>query len=110
NMPNASSAFATDASSLTKPIWSPCMRIFKSLRPLTLLLLLEAGAASAQPPPEPRRLSLGETLELAMRADPQVDSAKVGRERGELGVLRAQLDRFSLRIDATLTEQWRVNN
>jgi outer membrane protein TolC len=45
-----------------------------------------------------------------LRSDPGVASAVVTRERGELAILRAQLDRFSLRVDTFLTEQWRASN
>jgi outer membrane protein len=63
-----------------------------------------AKAAEAQP------LSLREALELALRTDPAISSAMAARDRSNLAVLRAQLDRFSLRIDSFLTEQWRAQN
>ena len=58
----------------------------------------------------PRALGLSEAIDLALRTDPQVRSAQATAERGELGVLRAQLDRFSLKVDTFVTEQYRVSN
>lgn len=58
----------------------------------------------------PQRLSLREALELALRTDPTIPSALAMRDRSHLAVLRAQLDRFSLRVDSFLTEQWRAQN
>lgn len=57
-----------------------------------------------------RTLSLREAIELALRGDPSVASAIATRERGDLAILRAQLDRFSIRVDTFLTEQWRASN
>ena len=53
---------------------------------------------------------LRDAIELALRGDPAVASAVATRDRGDLAVLRAQLDRFSLRVDTFLTEQWRASN
>lgn len=90
-----------------------------------LALLMALGASSApeqvlaaavEPSPgssaasAPRRLTLREALELALRNDPAVPSAVAMRERSDVAVLRAQLDRFSLRVDSFLTEQWRASN
>ena len=57
-----------------------------------------------------KTLSLQQAIALALRVDPQLSTAVNQRERGELGVLRAQLDRFSLRVDSFVTEQYRVSN
>lgn len=57
-----------------------------------------------------RTLGLSEAIELALHTDPQIHGAQATAERGELGVLRAQLDRFSLRVDTFVTEQYRVSN
>lgn len=57
-----------------------------------------------------RSLSLREAIDLALRGDPSVASAIATRERGDLAILRAQLDRFSVRVDTFLTEQWRASN
>src|SRR5262245_20419530 len=55
-------------------------------------------------------LTLGQAVELALRTDPQLGAAEVARERAELAVLRAQLDRFSFRIDAQIQELWAKSN
>ena len=57
-----------------------------------------------------RTLGLREAIELALRGDPSVASAVATRERSDLAILRAQLDRFSIRVDTFLTEQWRASN
>ena len=57
-----------------------------------------------------KTLSLQQAIALGLRVDPQLSTAVNQRERGELGVLRAQLDRFSLRVDSFVTEQYRVSN
>ena len=41
---------------------------------------------------------------------PVVLESVIARDRAQLGVLRAQLDRFSLKVDANLQEQWGANN
>lgn len=69
-----------------------------------------ASAGPEKPKPQPRVLSLREALDLALQSDPSIPSAVAGRERRDLGVLRAELDRFSLRVDSFLTEQWRASN
>lgn len=69
-----------------------------------------AGRVLQPESPGARPLSLRDAIELALRGDPSVASAIVSRERGDLGILRAQLDRFSIRVDTFLTEQWRASN
>lgn len=59
---------------------------------------------------EGRPLSLRDAIELALRSDPAVAAAVATRERSDLAVLRAQLDRVSIRVDTFLTEQWRAAN
>lgn len=76
---------------------------------LLLPCLLGPRSAGAETPAA-RTLGLSEAIDLALRTDPQVQSAQATAERGELGVLRAQLDRFSLRVDTFVTEQYRVSN
>lgn len=79
----------------------------------TLLTALSPSSAQAAPSPPsgaPRSLSLRDAIERAMRTDPAIDSARANRSRSELAVLRSQLDRFSLRVDAFVTEQYRVTN
>ena len=100
---------------------------------LVLTILLATLPASAQlrtelkmpgppAPPEPAvstsapgsgatvRLGLRDAVERALQVDPQTLTAVVNRQRSELAVLRAQLDRFSLKVDASLTEQWQAVN
>jgi outer membrane protein len=100
----------------------------------TILLLgslLVALPASAQlktelkmPPPPPAsepagaappagaavRLGLRDAVERALRVDPQSLTAVLNRQRSELAVLRSQLDRFSLKVDANLTEAYSAYN
>ena len=68
----------------------------------------------AQPQPgdaQPAKsLSLREAMELGLGRDPGVVSAKQTRDRSQLAVTRAQLDRFSLRVDAFVNEQYRASN
>jgi outer membrane protein len=76
--------------------------------------------AASTAPPEPAvatsrfgatvRLSLRDAVERALRVDPQTLTAVVNRQRGELAVLRAQLDRFSLKVDANLSEGFAAYN
>lgn len=67
-----------------------------------------APRAASDQPPVP--LSLRDAIEAALRSDPQVLAALVQADRSQLGVLRSQLDRFSLRVDASLSEQYRAAN
>ena len=72
-----------------------------------------AAVTSSVLAPEPqagRPLSLRDAIELALRGDPGIAAAVATRERGDLAVLRAQLDRVSIRVDTFLTEQWRASN
>lgn len=73
-----------------------------------MLLLIPCLRAAA----EERRLSLSlaQAVEQALRTDPQVLSAVVGRDRSQLALLRAQLDRVSVKVDASLQEQYRIGN
>ncbi len=72
------------------------------------LILLLLGA----PPSETatRTLTLDEAVELALGTDPTVGAARIVRDRSQLAVLRAQLDRFSLKVDAQLQELWTQSN
>jgi outer membrane protein TolC len=47
-------------------------------------------------------------IERGLREDPVLFSTAIQRDRGRLATLRAQLDRFSLKVDASLGEQWRT--
>jgi outer membrane protein TolC len=89
------------------PLWAGLGLLF--VLPFPSLAAAQAASAG-RPAPAPRLLGLRETLELALRSDPSRASAVASRERGELAVRRAQLDRFSLRVDSFLTEQWRASN
>ena len=79
------------------------MRLLSSL--LTTLILLTPEARA-----ETRRLTLAEAVDLAMRSDPIVAEARTAESRANLGVLRAQLDRVSLKVDASLQELWNASN
>ncbi len=68
--------------------------------------------AQATPPPavDQPALSLRDAIDLGFRVDPGIVSAKQSRDRAQLAVTRSQLDRFSLRVDAFVNEQYRVSN
>lgn len=57
-----------------------------------------------------RTMTLADAVELALKVDPLMESAYVDRDRQKLGVLRAQLDRISFRIDGQLQELWNKSN
>jgi outer membrane protein TolC len=63
-------------------------------------LLLSASAAQAE-----RRLSLKDAIAVAQQHRSEMTQTGIDRERAELGVLRAQLERIHLRIQATAQEQ-----
>jgi len=65
----------------------------------------EAAAQAAT-----RKLSLADAVALAMSADPVVAEAYVQKDRSKLAVLRAQLDRVSLVVGGSLSEQWNKSN
>ncbi len=73
---------------------------------LTLALTLSAVAGAA----EPHKLTLAEAVGLAMRIDPMVAEAHITEQRSQLAVLRAQLDRFQLKVDGQLQELWDRGN
>jgi outer membrane protein TolC len=79
-------------------------------RPAEAAQAAEPLALTAATEPTGRPLSLRDAIELALRGDPGVAAAVATRERGDLAVLRAQLDRVSIRVDTFLTEQWRAAN
>jgi len=72
--------------------------------------LQSSGSVLIPEAAEGRPLSLRDAIELALRSDPAVAAAVATRERSDLAVLRAQLDRVSIRVDTFLTEQWRAAN
>jgi outer membrane protein TolC len=73
---------------------------------LTLFLAATCSVAHAAP----RRLTLGEAVQLALKVEPLVAEARIQDDRAKLGVLRAQLDRFSLKIDGSVQELWNKTN
>src|SRR5947209_11270786 len=78
-----------------------------AMRAIALItLLLTASVARA----ETRKLSLQEAVQAAMHVDPVVSEAHITDDRAKLGVLRAQLDRFSLKIDGSVQELWNKSN
>ncbi|MCU1278596.1 MAG: efflux transporter [bacterium] len=77
------------------------------MRSLVLLSVLLIGQAAAA---ESRRLTLADAISMALRVDPLVEEAHIGDDRARLAVLRAQLDRFSLKIDGSMQELWNKSN
>src|SRR5690349_20268244 len=73
---------------------------------ITLLLLAISQVAAA----EPRRLTLQQAVEVAMHVEPLMQEAHAQDARARLGVLRAQLDRFSLKGDGSVQELWNKAN
>src|SRR6185437_1099619 len=92
--PSAWSASPTASSSATKP------RPRMAMRAIALITLLLATASAAEA--EPRKLTLQEAVSLALHVDPLISEAHLGNDRARLGVLRAQLDRFSLKVDGSV--------
>ncbi len=77
------------------------------MRAIALItLLLTASVADAAP----RKLTLQEAVSLALHVEPLVSEAHLADDRARLGVLRAQLDRFSLKVDGSVQELWNVSN
>ncbi len=80
------------------------------MRTIFLIALSLASPAGSAAAAAPRALTLGDAVELAMRVEPSVTEAHIGKDRTKLSVLRAQLDRVSLRVDGSLAEQWNKTN
>jgi outer membrane protein TolC len=78
------------------------------MRAIALITLLSATASVAQA--APHRLTLQEAVQQALHIEPLVVEAHVQDDRARLGVLRAQLDRFSLKIDGSVQELWNKGN
>ncbi|MEL7370073.1 MAG: TolC family protein [Myxococcota bacterium] len=55
-------------------------------------------------------LTYDDAVDLALRIAPSVRSARVSRDQAALTTLRANLDRFSLRVDAQVQEIWAKTN
>src|SRR5262249_8838769 len=75
-------------------------------RAYTLALLLASLAPSALA----RTLTLADAVEQAFHVDPTLVQSRIARDRGKLGVLRAQLDRVTVRVDGQLQELWNKTN
>jgi outer membrane protein len=73
---------------------------------ITLLIAATSSVAAAAP----RRLTLQDAVQAAMHVEPLVAEAHIQDDRARLGVLRAQLDRFSLKIDGSVQELWNKSN
>lgn len=76
----------------------------------TVLITLAITATTSVASAAPRRLTLAEAVQMAMKVEPVVAEAHIADDRAKLGVLRAQLDRFSLKIDGSLQELWNKTN
>lgn len=72
------------------------------------IALLFSSTSSAET--ATRALTLADAIELAMRVEPLVAEAYIAHDRSELGVLRARLDRISLKVDAQVQELWNKSN
>jgi outer membrane protein len=78
------------------------------MRPWILFVALALSASTAAA--EPHKLTLAEAVGLAMRIDPMVAESRITDQRQRLGVFRAQLDRFSFKVDGQLQELWNKTN
>jgi outer membrane protein TolC len=70
---------------------------------LSAAISTPAGAAT-------RELTLAQAVDLAFKSDPTLAEAKIQRDRSKWVTLRAQLDRFSLKIDGSIQEIWQKSN
>lgn len=82
------------------------------MSPSLLIALWVSAVVAGQAPAEAATpgLTLADAVRVALRTEPAVASAKIARDRSRLATLRAQLDRFSLRIDAQIQELWFKTN
>src|SRR5256885_10326721 len=101
--PSASSCSRTASLSATRPRARIPMRA-------TVLITLFITATTSVAVAAPRRLTLAEAVQMAMKVEPVVAEAHITDDRAKLGVLRAQLDRFSLKIDGLVQELWNKTN
>src|SRR5258708_742236 len=74
------------------------------------LIALYISAARSPVQAEPRRLTLSDAVELAMRVEPLIAEARIVADRSKLAVLRSQLDRVSLKVDGQVQELWNKTN
>src|SRR5436305_4892259 len=100
-MPSAWSASPTASSSATRT-----KRTRMRIGLITLLTFATVNVATAAP----RRLTLQEAVQAAMHTEPLIAEAHIQDDRARLGVLRAQLDRFSLKVDGSVQELWNKSN
>src|SRR4051812_30516771 len=77
-----------------------------------LIALVCATCLSATRPADAaaRTLTMNEAVELAMRVEPTLAEAYIAKDRSKLAVLRAQLDRVSLKIDGSISELFNKSN
>ena len=75
------------------------------MRPELIALLM-----TAPPSVTPTQLSLDDAVAQALKTAPTVHRAEVSRDQAELTTLRANLDRFALRVDASVQELWTKSN
>jgi outer membrane protein len=82
------------------------------MRKILLGLLVWSACLGATRPASAatRALTLAEAVELAMRVEPNLAEAHIAEERSRLAVLRAQLDRVSLKIDGSVSELFNKAN
>jgi outer membrane protein TolC len=77
----------------------------KIVLPLLLCALAPAAALG-----QARPLRFPEAVALGLRVDPATATALIAEDRARLAVLRAQLDRVSLKIDGSLQELFTKSN
>jgi outer membrane protein TolC len=75
----------------------------------TLILIISLACASPVSA-APRKLTLADAVQAALRLEPLVAEARLQNDRARLGVLRAQLDRGQLKVDGSLQELWQKSN
>lgn len=71
----------------------------------TVIVTVTAGTARAE-----RSLTLKEAVQLALGQEPLLAEARIAVDRSKLAVLRAQLDRVSVKVDASINELWNKTN
>jgi outer membrane protein TolC len=71
------------------------------MQSLWLIALISAPSSTAT-----RSLSLEEAVARALALEPAVAARRVDLGRTELALMRAELDRISVKVDATATEVW----
>src|SRR4051812_41912008 len=79
------------------------------MRKILLATLLCVAASTAEAAP-PRQLTLREAVDLAFKSDPTLSEAHIQRDRSHWQYLRAELDRFSLKVDGSVQELFNKSN